>query len=321
LNEPVKRVPGSIVRSPAALALCLLGLLAASHAAAVGAQPAAPALAAQPGRTATPESTPPPAEEIFTRARTAWRRRTVPPFTRYKITALYEASGKTFREDFHCFYRLRDQHLTAFNVPVPPEENQKRLRGIPISILAITIDTNPVEHPPIKIPTPQIVPYAQLGLGTPGSQAAEDAAAVLATPSPAPLVELGRVVTVNRTYAVTYNGIERVRDTDTYHLSLKPLRDPRANKLRELWADTQTFDVVRLEVSGVDALEPLGPDAARIDLATVDGRRVIARIAALEALQGYREVHHLVFFFREYEFPERENLEERYGLNFTPPPR
>jgi hypothetical protein len=303
----------SFLRALCTAALCLL---AASAPRAVGAQADAPALASPAPGDAVPS-----AEEIFTRVRSAWRRRTVAPLTRYKITALYEASGKAFREDYHCFYRARDEHLKAFNAPVPPAENQKRLGGFAIWILGAVIDTNPVEHPPIRIPTPGIIPYAALGLGVPGSEPAGGAAAATPAPSPEPLRELGRVVSVNRIYAIEFAGVERVRDVQTYHLHLTPLREPHVNKLRELWADTQTFDVVRLDVAGVDALEPLGPDAARIDFTGIGGRRVIERIAALDTIRAFRNVKHLVFVFREYEFPEREAADERYELNFTPPPR
>ncbi len=299
-----------------ALLLCAFCLLAVSAPRAAAAQ-----TAAQETESPAPSEAVPPADEIFARVRTAWRRRTVAPLTRYKITAFYEASGKTFREDYHCFYRARDEHLKAYNVPVPPEENQRRLGGFAIWILGAVIDTNPVEHPPIRIPTPQLIPYVPLGLGVPGSEAPEGAAAATPPPSPEALRELGRVVSVNRIYAIEFAGVERVSDIETYHLRLTPLREPHVNKLRELWADTRTFDVVRLDVAGVDALEPLGPDAARIDFASIGGRRVIERIAALETIRAFRNVKHLVFSFREYEFPEREQADERYELNFTPPPR
>jgi hypothetical protein len=311
-------------RSLTTLVPCALLALAAAAPGAARAQsaltaPGAPATASpgpSPSGGALPAAAAPAAEEIYARVRAAWRRRTIPPFTRYKITALYEASGKAFREDYHCFYRARDGRLKAVNIPVPPQEDLKRMRGFAISILGFVVDTNPVEHPPLRIPTPQILPYAEFGLGTPGSEAPS----ATPSPSPEPLRELGRVTSVNRLYEITFAGVERVLDTETYHLHLRPLRDPNANKLREMWADTRTFDVVRLEVAGVDALEPLGPDAAQVDFTSAGGRRVIERIAALHTLRAFRDVRRLVFFFREYEFPDHELLDERYELNFTPPP-
>jgi hypothetical protein len=305
---------------PCALIACFAAGLAVARAQTTPASTVPPPLILpRPSAPASgePEAEAVPApEEIYTRVRSAWRRRTIPPFTRYKITALYEASGKAFREDYHCFYRARDGRLKAVNIPVPPQENLKRMGGFPIWFFGFVIDTNPVEHPPLRIPTPRILPYAEFGLGAPGSEAP----AATPAPSPEPLRELGRVTSVNRIYEITFAGVERVLETETYHLHLRPLRDPNANKLRELWADTRTFDVVRLEVSGVDALEPLGPDAARIDFTSAGGRRVIERVAALYTLRAFREVKHLVFLFREYEFPDRELLDERYELNFTPPP-
>jgi hypothetical protein len=300
-----------------ALALCTLAFCALASAAAAAADVPPSQAAATPEGAPSPAA--PPALEIYSRARAAWRRRSIPPVTRYKITAVYEASGKLFREDFHCVYRERNGRLTAFNVPVPQQENLARLRGFQLWLWFPVVDTNPVEHPPMKIPTPQIIPYAPLGLGPVGAESEDAIRTPLETAPPSGLREVGRVVSVNRNYDVALAGIERILDTQTYHLTLTPLREPRTYKLRELWVDTQTFDIVRIVAAGVDAVEPLGREAARIDFATVDGRRIIERISALETLKAFRNVKHLSFFFREYEFSDRESPQERYELNFTPP--
>jgi hypothetical protein len=307
------------------LGLCTLGTIAAGGPAAVRAQTAAPAPPA-----AAQNGTLPTTEEIYTRVRSAWRRRAVPPFTRYTVTAVYQANGRTFRDDFQAFYGAADGRVMAYNVPLPPQESRARTRGFPITILGYDVDTNPAGHPPLRIPTPRIAPYAPLGLGTPGSLP-ESAAGPQPSPSPEVLRELGRVVTVARTYAVTFVGVEMVNGTSAYHLRLTPLRNPNVYKLRDLWADARTFEVERLEVAGITAITPLAQSAARIDFKDLDGKRVIARIAALEPLRVFHtvpgfgsttsssSVQHLVYAFREYQFPEHEDPAERYQLNFTPP--
>jgi hypothetical protein len=40
-------------------------------------------------------------------------------------------------------------------------------------------------------------------------------------------------------------GIENVNGHSTYHLQLEPVTDPHKHNLRDLWADTQTWDLWR----------------------------------------------------------------------------
>lgn len=62
---------------------------------------------------------------------------------------------------------------------------------------------------------------------------------------------IASVVTVaSLPYAVKLLGIESIEGHATYHLQLRPLNDPRIHNLRDLWIDTQTYDLRKAHFTG-----------------------------------------------------------------------
>jgi len=61
-----------------------------------------------------------------------------------------------------------------------------------------------------------------------------------------PIAPIATVTAVDRAYAITLAGTERVGARTCYHLRLRPMREPLSYPLRDLWVDTTTYDVVRL---------------------------------------------------------------------------
>lgn len=53
--------------------------------------------------------------------------------------------------------------------------------------------------------------------------------------------------------------IENVEGRDAYHLQLHPRGDPRKHNLRDLWVDTQTFDLVKAHFAGTYRPVPQAP--------------------------------------------------------------
>jgi hypothetical protein len=51
-------------------------------------------------------------------------------------------------------------------------------------------------------------------------------------------------------YTIENQGIESVAGHATYHLTLRPLRDVKKHNLRDLWIDTQTFDLWKAHYLG-----------------------------------------------------------------------
>lgn len=86
----------------------------------------------------------------------------------------------------------------------------------------------------------------------------------LATPPPPnlaadPIQPIATVEAVDRAYAISFAGAETVRGYSTYHLRLKPLRDPDLYALRDLWVDQAGSNVARLTYE-----QPFGSARAQI---------------------------------------------------------
>jgi hypothetical protein len=51
-------------------------------------------------------------------------------------------------------------------------------------------------------------------------------------------------------YAITLAGIERIGDRSAYHLQLRPNFNPATHQLRDVWADVETFDLLKVHLVG-----------------------------------------------------------------------
>lgn len=100
-------------------------------------------------------------------------------------------------------------------------------------------------------------------------------------PEPAP-VPLPLIGSVNAAYEAEYSATSLERVGAELHLLVRPLRDPRRNRLRELWIDPATFEIRKAVV--VDRLFILGgPTFEELDTITMGwsgGYPVIAHIHA-----------------------------------------
>lgn len=96
-------------------------------------------------------------------------------------------------------------------------------------------------------------------------------------PAPSGIPLIG---SVNAAYEAEYAPLSLDLTGGEYHLRLRPLRDPRRNRVRELWVDAQTFAIRRAVVT--DRLFILGGPVFEgndtIDMGTVDGFPVITHV-------------------------------------------
>ena len=98
------------------------------------------------------------------------------------------------------------------------------------------------------------------------------------------LPKIGRTGTVARTYDVTDLGDFMENGVTLHHLGLRPLRDPRRYRLRELWLDAKTSLPVYAVVAGIGNRWPLDAVDWRIDFKQLEGGTYIARETALTSL-------------------------------------
>jgi len=102
------------------------------------------------------------------------------------------------------------------------------------------------------------------------------------------LKEIGRVVSTDHDYAITYAGVESVAGTQAYHLLLRPLHASARLRLRQMWIDTQTFATVRIVTQGNFNN---GNVPWAVTFATVNGAQYIAAEQALAPVGSGRHLY------------------------------
>jgi hypothetical protein len=86
-------------------------------------------------------------------------------------------------------------------------------------------------------------------------------------------------------YTAKLLGIESVEGHATYHVQLQPLGDPRVHNLRDLWIDTQTYDLRKAHFTGV--YRPTLSDVPSHTDATVYFREVLNCWVVTRAIWTY----------------------------------
>jgi hypothetical protein len=136
---------------------------------------------------------------------------------------------------------------------------------------------------------PMLTPTYSFGLKYPPVTMATAHAA----PAPAALPVIAVVSSQVRDYTISLAGLQMVDDTQTYDLRLTPLRDPRNNRLRELWVGVDDHLPRRAIVAGNFTLAPLTDVPWTIDFSIMDGMPYVERERADAALyMPHRHVVH-----------------------------
>jgi hypothetical protein len=125
-----------------------------------------------------------------------------------------------------------------------------------------------------------------LALNAPPIGASPDMSEVSASVTTLP--HIGRTGTIARTYAVTDLGEVDESGAALHHLGLRPLRDPRRNRLRELWTDAKTALPVRAVVAGIGNRGPLQDVDWRVEFVQLQGGTYVARETALAPVASDR---------------------------------
>jgi hypothetical protein len=144
------------------------------------------------------------------------------------------------------------------------------------------VQTHPVGHPAADqdlIGEPLIAPTYMFGLRYEGLPF--NTKPITGTPD---LAVIATVSTQARDYRVSFVGIERLDDVETYNLRLRPLRKPKDYRLRELWVGTGDFLPRRAIVAGNFTIAPLVDVPWTVDFSVIDGAPFIVRETAGQTL-------------------------------------
>ncbi len=264
------------------------------------------------GAAAAPAASPTPVpdaagERIFAQARAAWRDPSPPPYVRYGALVRYQHGKHVVDTWWDAVYRSSDGAIALNQLHDAAAEN-RRLRGVPFSIFGFQVfDTNP-DAEPIRIDAPQIAPIETFGVR---SHVTLEPDAQPSTPAPLStglLRQISHIVASTRVYQVRLVGTETIAGAPAEHLSLVPLSDPAANRLRDLWVDPQTDRTVQLRIQGLFQGKPYNAIAWTVRYVLIDGHNYLQQIVADEPLRfGFETViPKYEFDFVDYHFPTSE---------------
>lgn len=208
--------------------------------------------------TAAPQSHDP--YQIYDRARAVWRTQTYPGDVQYRTTVRVSEGDKVEQEHFNGEAsatggirvagvseeeQAAPHRATGINFKFNVEFSWNRNAGG--STGDLKMDAHRKESSPDYLGVPMLSPEYSFGLGS----LDEPAAAPHAEASPKGT--LHTIVTVNaydRAYAITDLGTEALGGFEVHHLRLRPLRDPAKYRLRDLWIDVYTYQVLKLVTQG-----------------------------------------------------------------------
>lgn len=98
------------------------------------------------------------------------------------------------------------------------------------------------------------------------------------------LPTIATVTAIGRVYRISLIGTEIVDGLNAYHLHLEPTIDPDRYRIRELWIDAYTYQVVQLQTQGNFTTTPMSDVPWLVTFQDVDGNIYIKDERALEPL-------------------------------------
>ena len=267
-----------MIRSAFALAAIIAAYLAA------GATPS-PTPTHSPAPTVS--TAPPDAVDILKNAEDVARANPDPPYIVYDMHEIFEHHGRQYTYDYHVWYRSDGAGLMQNAVADRYGHHEQRF-GYPFPSSPdanfLLYATPPPTPTPVQLPSPS----------------ASGRAAV-------PLVGI-EPVKANRYYDVTFVGTEDYQGHAVYHLALAPLPnvDEKAHPWKDVWVDTQTFEIWKAHAR---ASGSKGPAYGSIE-ATVEFEPVGPFWMISEA-SGDGQIHfgfvsdsgHYEYYFSGFDFP------------------
>lgn len=209
---------------------------------------------------------PPDAYAIFERAREAFAAQRYPNTVAYTVTVdAIDSKGAKQQRHYHAYWDGSDGSVVV-KPPVSDEQllhpykpsagvnfmgwnlggprvgtGARDLIGVPLLAPNYSFGLSPYV-PPSKLTPAQLVEQIRAQYRDPSPQKVDTLA------QKSGLKTIAIVSTSAHAYRISLVGIEPDGSGRDYHLSLQPVHDPLKYRLRDLWVDTQTYDVRRLRV-------------------------------------------------------------------------
>ena len=176
--------------------------------------------------------------QIFSKAQRVAQANADPPFMTYQMHEIFVHHGHQFNYDYRVWYRydgkgmMQDMapgrnggHEPRFGYPFPvaPDDN---------ILLYATPAPRSTVPPPVGGPLPE------------------------ASGKPTPAVLAIQTVSADRYYDVWFVGTEDLDGHHTFHIGMRSINDDRNHPWKDMWVDTQTFEVWKAHASGSGSQGP-----------------------------------------------------------------
>jgi len=232
----------------------------------------------------------PDALTVLRKAEAAARANPDPEFTVYDMHEIFIHHGHQFTYDYHVWYRSDGKALMQ-NVVADRAGHHEQRFGYPFpfapDVNILLGSTPPPTATPIVVATP-----------TPS----------VSGRTPPPVISV-QAITANRYYTVTLVGTEEYQGHSVYHLALLPLPnvDEKSHPWKDLWVDSQTFEVWKAHARAGGTSGPL--------TGVIEGTaefEPVGQYWMLAHASGYGQGHALIisdsgqyeFFYSGFDFPD-----------------
>jgi|SRR5579884_18464 len=210
---------------------------------------------------------------IFDRARSFWASQHYPSVVDYTVHVVATDAQTTRQERHYHEYFRPGENSVVVQPPVSDEQMANPYKpsgGFSFSIFGAAAGGIGGPGTGVKgdlFDVPALAPNYSFGIlpSAPPAESLSPAQLVAEIrreyhdPAPQKISQLERryglktialVVSAKRDYAITLDGIEPLDGHEDYHLSMKPIADPKKYRLRDVWIDTASFATDKLRVGG-----------------------------------------------------------------------
>ncbi len=233
-------------------------------------------------QTPAPASSP-TANELVFRALSRLRSYGTPPYVVYMTVE----NGEYHRIAF----RGADEMMNDVTLPVGSRLPDARIYRAFVGPISRSV------HEAIATPSPSssASPPASASPSASASPASSSASPSSSSPHQSPLdleASLKTIAVVSshgHLYDVTMKGTQTIEGHRVYHITLHPRRDAEDNALRDLWIDTETYDVWRAAYVTAPDVQIVGGEAdLTVDFTTVGNYRIASSWIAVYHAPGMR---------------------------------
>ena len=224
---------------------------------------------------------------IYDRAREVWRSQEYPTVFHYRTTIDVSEGEKHEYEHFHGESFEGDVRVVGVSDEEQQTSHQAKGTNVKLTLTlgwntgagggegTMSADAHRKEASPDYLGVPLISPAYTFGLN---SRQTDETTGLHGNAANAgkSLKTITTVTAIDRAYTISLTGTEAIGGLYAYHLRLVPIRNFDVFRLRDLWIDVYTYQVLKLRVQGNFTSSPMKGVPWTVTFQDVDGATYIA---------------------------------------------